>query len=66
MDKDNLKIPFEEQFGGTVIGEPPFTGNGFTKSTNGQIVPEYVIPVGKKIKIQDGAELWEIGKLRIG
>lgn len=40
--------------------EVSIAGNGFTKSANGQIVHGYVILVGKKIKIQDGTELWEV------
>jgi len=36
-----IEIPFSSEFGGSTIGEPPFTGKGFTKETNGQIIPEF-------------------------
>lgn len=38
----------------------PFTGNGFTKATNGQIIPEY--KMFDFVKIEDGAQIIEIGK----
>ena len=38
----------------------PTTGNGFTKATNGQIIPEY--KMSDFARIEDGAQLIEIGK----
>ena len=43
------------------VNEPsPFTGNGFTKVINGEIIPEY--KCAGYIEIQDGAQLIEIDK----
>ncbi|GHU55514.1 hypothetical protein FACS1894132_11720 [Clostridia bacterium] len=33
--------PYSSDFGGTSSFEPPFTGNGFTASTNKSLIPEY-------------------------
>ena len=49
-----------KEVGGTAIGKPPFTGNGFTKTTNGQVIPEY--KCFAFIKVNDGAQLIEAGK----
>lgn len=37
----DAKIPYSPELGGTFEFDSPFTGNGFTKSLNGHIVPEY-------------------------
>ncbi len=59
-EPSKFDIPFSSEFGGVATGEAPFTGNGFTKATNGQIIPEY--KCSSLTKIDDGAQLIEIGK----
>jgi hypothetical protein len=59
-DAGKIDIPYSKEMGGTVVGDPPFTGNGFTKATNGQIIPEYI--TNGRLEIADGAKLYEIGK----
>lgn len=46
--------------GGVVTEAPPFTGNGFTKATNGEIIPEFKCT--GYLNIADGAQLIEIRK----
>lgn len=46
--------------GGSILDSPPFTGNGFTSATNGQVIPEF--KCGKYLDVYDGAELYEVGK----
>ena len=36
----------------------PFTGNGFTKTTNGQIIPEF--KANKRMQLSDESELYEL------
>ena len=36
-----VSIPYSKEMGGTITEAPPFTGNGFTKATNGEIIPEF-------------------------
>ena len=55
-----IGIPYSSEFGGSEIGQPPFTGNGFTKATNGQIIPEFKCE--DYIDVIDGAQLIEISK----
>ena len=55
-----IEVPYSIEFGGTASGAPPFTGNGFTKATNGQIIPEF--KSNGFLKINDGAQLIEINK----
>ena len=55
-----IEIAFGKEMGGTAIGDPPFTGNGFTKATNGEIIPEYRFT--DYVKIDDGAQLVLINK----
>ena len=39
----------------------PFTSHGFTAGVRGRIgVPEYTIPSGLGISIEDGTEIWKI------
>ncbi|MRX74242.1 hypothetical protein GJU40_19145 [Bacillus lacus] len=53
-----ITIPYGKSMGGTIEDAPPFTGNGFTKAENGQIIPEY--KTNKFIEVSDGAQLIEI------
>lgn len=46
--------------GGVVTEEAPFTGNGFTKATNGEIIPEF--KCDGYLDVMDGAQLIEIRK----
>lgn len=55
-----IEIPYSTEMGGTTTVAPPFTGNGFTKATNGQIIPEY--KCNGYLEIEDGAQLIEMGK----
>lgn len=55
-----IQIPYSSEMGGVTTGADPFTGNGFTKATNGQIIPEY--KMSDFARIEDGAQLIEIGK----
>ncbi|WP_143186166.1 hypothetical protein [Paenibacillus sp. P3E] len=46
---------------GGIVSEPqPFTGNGFTKATNDQSIPEY--KYDGYLSLFDGAELYEVSK----
>lgn len=45
---------------GVITDEFPFTGNGFTAATNGQVIPEYKCQ--KYLDIYDGAELYSMAK----
>lgn len=56
----DLEIPYGHEMGGNVNADQPFTGNGFTKSTNGMVVPEYKL--SNYVDMKDGAELILIGK----
>ena len=58
----DIKIPFGEGMpnptGGKVsLMTPPFTGNGFTSATNGQIIPEFY---SDGLSINNGAQMIEI------
>lgn len=55
-----IEISYGTEMGGKVTEESPFTGNGFTKATNGQIIPEY--KCDGYLEVEDGAELIEISK----
>lgn len=55
-----ISIPYGPEMGGTVTEVSPFTGNGFTKATNGQIIPEF--KCDDFLKIKNGAQLIEIQK----
>ncbi|WP_343252872.1 hypothetical protein [Ligaoa zhengdingensis] len=64
-DASKISIPYGQQMGGTVSGEPPFTGNGFTKATNGRMIPEFIcdeyVDVAGQMRIieikRDGTEI---------
>lgn len=61
-ETSNIKIPFGEGMpeptGGKVSSmAPPFTGNGFTSATNGQIIPEFY---SDGLIINNGAQMIEI------
>ncbi|MEC0305036.1 hypothetical protein P4686_18770, partial [Terribacillus saccharophilus] len=53
-----VSIPYGPSMGGTIKDAPPFTGNGFTKATNGQIIPEF--KCNKFLDVSDGAQLIEL------
>lgn len=58
----DIKIPFGEGMpnptGGKVsLMTPPFTGNGFTSATNGQVIPEFY---SDGLSINNGAQMIEI------
>ncbi len=55
-----IEIPYGKDMGGTLTEVAPFTGNGFTKATNGQIIPEYKCI--DYLDVEDGAQLFEISK----
>lgn len=55
-----MSIPYGADMGGSAAGKFPFTGNGFTRAVNGEIIPEYECKMATNIS--DGAELWEISK----
>ena len=59
-DVSNISVPYGTEMGGTVTEGPPFTGNGFTKATNGEIIPEFKCK--GYLEVSDGAELLEISK----
>jgi hypothetical protein len=59
-DAAKFEIPYGVDFGGTITDAPPFTGNGFTKAMNGNIIPEY--KCNSFLDIYDGAELYQIDK----
>ncbi|WP_448902985.1 hypothetical protein [Eubacterium sp.] len=55
---EKIFIPYGPEMGGTVTEDWPFTGNGFTKAENGEIIPEFRLK--KYLDIMDGAKLFEI------
>lgn len=55
-----ISIPYGVEMGGTEVAAQPFTGNGFTKSTNGQIVPEF--KCDSYLEVADGAQLYEVSR----
>ena len=59
-EASKISIPYSPEMGGTVTQLSPFTGNGFTKAMNGQIIPEY--NCDGYLKLSDGAQLIEISK----
>lgn len=59
-DASKISILYGTEMGGNVEGEYPFTGNGFTKATNGEIIPEFICDT--YLNFSDGAQLIEINK----
>lgn len=55
-----ISISYGPEMGGTITDASPFTGNGFTKATNGEIIPEF--KCHGYLSIDDGAQLIEISK----
>lgn len=55
-----ISIPYSSEMGGSIVNPDPFTGNGFTKATNGQIIPEFVS--NEYLYIADGSQLIEVTK----
>jgi hypothetical protein len=61
-DSQNIEVPYSNGMGGSVKAEYPFTGNGFTASVNGHVVPEFKIGSQNGVLMENGAELYEISK----
>ena len=59
-ESSEFSIPYGKEMGGTEVAQQPFTGNGFTKAINGQIIPEF--KSNGYLDVTDGAELVEIHK----
>ncbi|MBQ6696768.1 MAG: transglutaminase domain-containing protein [Lachnospiraceae bacterium] len=59
-ETSKITIAYGPEMGGTITEAPPFTGNGFTKATNGEIIPEF--KCNSYLDIADGSQLIEIGK----
>jgi|GEM_PF-757569 len=57
-DSSQMEIPYSPEMGGTTKAAQPFTGNGFIKATNGQIIPE--LKAKNYMTLTDGSELYEI------
>ena len=57
---EQFEIPYGIDLGGTITDAPPFTGNGFTKAMNDNIIPEY--KCNSFLDVYDGAELYKIDK----
>lgn len=57
-DVSMIKTPYGPEMGGTETDPPPFTGNGFTKAKNGQVIPEY--KAEDYMKLKDGAKLYTV------
>lgn len=55
-----ISVPYGIEMGGVCDDAFPFTGNGFTGATNGQIIPEYIS--NDFLPVSDGAQLIEIDK----
>lgn len=55
-----ISIAYGTEMGGSITEAWPFTGNGFTGATNGQIIPEY--KCDGYLDVEDGAQLIEITK----
>ena len=56
-----LDIPYNTRYGGTTDIRQPFSGTGFTKALNGQLIPEYTLERNPKLKYAT-AEIWVIDK----
>ena len=68
-ETDKITVPYykSESWGGTCDNNPPFTGNGFTASKNGTVIPEYwcydnITDTKQYCNIMDGAELYKVTK----
>jgi hypothetical protein len=59
-EASKIEIPYGKDFGGNITDADPFTGNGFTKATNGQSIPEY--KCNAFLDILNGAELYKVTK----
>ena len=59
-ETSKIKIPYSKEMGGIDVGECPFSGNGFTKAANGEIIPEF--RSDGYLEISDGSQLSEIKK----
>lgn len=59
-EASDITIPYGMEMGGTITDSSPFTGNGFTKAMNGEIIPEF--KCNGYLDIDDGAQLIEISK----
>ncbi len=68
-ETDKITVPYykSESWGGTCDNDLPFTGNGFTASKNGTVIPEYwcydnITDTKQYCNIMDGAELYKVTK----
>ncbi|MGL4107048.1 hypothetical protein [Clostridium sp. LP20] len=59
-NSEKFEIPYGVDLGGTITDAPPFTGNGFAKAMNDNIIPEY--KCNSFLDVYDGAELYKIDK----
>ncbi len=59
-DTDIIDISYGELFGGANTDGYPCTLNGFTGSTNGEVIPEWLIKKGKYVEPIDGAEIHKV------
>jgi hypothetical protein len=59
-ESSEIQIPYAKEMGGSITDAPPFTGNGFTSATNGQVIPKF--KCGSYLNVEDGAELYEISQ----
>ncbi len=60
IDANRAVIRYSPEMGGNIKDEFPFTGNGFTAATNGQIIPEFKFE--NFVNMENGAEIYEITK----
>jgi hypothetical protein len=56
-DISEIEIPYSQAMGGNAVAGPPFTGNGFTAATNGQVIPEFLCKDRVALITKDGAEI---------
>jgi hypothetical protein len=57
-----IGVPYSPEFGGKAVGDYPFTGNGFTATGNGKIIPEFKIGEKNGVKILGGSEIYELDR----
>jgi hypothetical protein len=51
--------PYRAANGGDSTGSYPFTGNGFTATTRGNAIPEWILP-STGVSLQDGSQLFTV------
>ncbi len=58
-DTFTMTPPYRAANGGDSTGSYPFTGNGFTATTRGSAIPEWILPsIG--VSLQDGSQLFTV------